>query len=75
MARKTNGATIREIRKAIGITQRDLAARVGISAPALSQIESGAVQARDDTVSRIAGELGVPLDAITYPVTLEQVPA
>lgn len=68
MPRRTNGATIREVRKALGISQRSLAARIGISAPAMCQIESGAVQPHPPTVQRIAAELGVPLDAITYPV-------
>lgn len=68
MPRRTNGATIREVRKALGISQRSLAARTGVSAPAMCQFESGAAQPSPATVKRIADELGVPLDAITYPV-------
>ena len=68
MLRKTNGATVRVIRAALGISQTDLAARAGISKPAMSQIESGAIQPAAPTARRIAEGLGVPLDAITYPV-------
>lgn len=66
--RKANGASISSHRKLMGIKQADLAARVRIAPSYLSQIESGARQPPLDVVSRIASELGVALDAITYPV-------
>ncbi len=66
--RKTNGATIRVLREALGIKQNDLAARAGIKPGSLSEIETGKVQPRIETARRIADELGVALDSITYPV-------
>lgn len=68
MARKTNGTTICELRKALGIQQLVLAGRVGIATPYLSQIENGQRQPSPEVARKIATELGVPLDAITYPV-------
>ena len=69
MNRKANGATIRAIRKALGIPQVSLAARVGITKAYLCQIERGSrEQPSPDVLHRIADELGVPLDAISYPV-------
>ena len=72
MNRKANGAAIRSIRMALGIPQNHLAVRVGITAPSMSQIEKGK-QPGPDTIKRIADELGVPLDAISYPVPDEAV--
>lgn len=74
MPRKTNGATIRVVREALGITQASLAARAQVSKSYLCEIELGAQQPNMDKVQRIADELGVPLDAITYPVP-ETIPA
>ncbi len=67
MLRKTNGATIRVLREALGIKQISLAARAGISRSHMCDIELGAEQPALATVQRIADELGVSLDAITYP--------
>jgi transcriptional regulator with XRE-family HTH domain len=73
--RKANGSSIASLRKALGIKQVDLAARVAITPAYLSQIESGArKQPEPDVVRRIADELGVPLDSITYPVP-DEVPS
>ena len=68
MPRKTNGATIRVLREAIGIRQTSLAARAQLSKSYLCEIELGARQPEMPVVQRIAAALGVPLDAITYPV-------
>lgn len=68
MARKTNGATIRVVREALGITQASLAARAQVSKSYLCEIETGAYQPSAEVIQRLATELGVPLDAITYPV-------
>ena len=48
-----------------GLTQQELAARVGISKPYLSQIETGKRQGRVDTLSALARSLEVPLDVLT----------
>ena len=68
MPRKTNGATVRVVRKALGISLTSLAARAQLSKSYLSDVETGAYQPSPDVVQRLAAELGVPVDAITYPV-------
>jgi transcriptional regulator with XRE-family HTH domain len=70
MKRKANGATIRAIRLALGISQVSLAARTGIAKAYLCQIELGArdKQPSAELLRRIADELGVKVEAISYPV-------
>lgn len=48
-----------------GLTQQELAGRVGISKPYLSQIETGKRQGTVETLSAIARSLDVPLDVLT----------
>ncbi|KAF0216192.1 MAG: helix-turn-helix transcriptional [Geobacteraceae bacterium] len=48
-----------------GLTQQELAQRVGISKPYLSQIETGKRQGTVETLSAIARALEVPLDVLT----------
>src|SRR5690348_9147540 len=55
------GQIIREQRKARGLTQQALAARVGISDSYLSEIETGEGIATPTVVQALAGALGVPL--------------
>lgn len=68
MARNTNGTALRVIREHVGFKQRELAARCEITAAYLCQIETGARQPPMTMLVRIAGVLGVPVDAISYPV-------
>lgn len=68
MNRRTNGASVATIRKALGMRQGALAASAGISTPYLCQIEKGERQPAPDVVRRLADELGVTLESITYPV-------
>lgn len=56
------GQRIAAQRLANGLTQAELARRVGIRRPTLNRIERGHQQAYFDTVCRIARELGVTLD-------------
>jgi transcriptional regulator with XRE-family HTH domain len=74
MLRKTNGATIRAVREALGISLTSLAARARLSKGYLSDVETGGCQPSAEVIQRIAAELGVPLDAITYPAP-DAVPA
>lgn len=69
--RAINGAAVRELREALGITQRDLAARAKLTQGGLSNIETGKSGAYPRTARNLADALGVSLDSI-YPV---QVPA
>jgi transcriptional regulator with XRE-family HTH domain len=66
--RRTNGAAVRAIREPLGIPQGELAERAGISPSHMNKIENGVEQPKIETAVRIAHELGVALDAITYPV-------
>jgi len=62
--RLINGAAIRALRELLGIPQKDLAARAGISPSHMSKIESGAEVPRIETAARVATGLGVSLDVI-----------
>lgn len=66
--RRVNGATVRALREALGIKHGDLALRCGFTPSFLSHVESGAKQPSPTKAREIANQLGVPLDAITYPV-------
>lgn len=72
MERRTNGATVRVIREALGISLTDLAARAGIAKPYMSQIETGARQPAAVVARAIADGMGVPLESITYPVAVPE---
>jgi len=67
-SRRANGVAIREIRKALGISQTALAAAVGVDKSAMSRIENGTQQPKPETLLKICGRLGVPIDAITSSV-------
>jgi DNA-binding XRE family transcriptional regulator len=47
------------------LTQQELAKRVGISKPYLSQLETGKRQGTVETISAVARELDIPLDVLT----------
>lgn len=71
--RRINGAAIRELRTAYGISQKDFAQDVGISASYLCRIETEYDQPpMGPTIKKMADRLGVALDAITYPVADDQ---
>ena len=53
---------VRVWREYRGMTPRDLAAKVGLSAAYLSQIETGARDGRFEIIKRIAQALGVTVD-------------
>ena len=58
------GTRLREERDRVGISQRELARRVGLSASMISQIESGQSKPSVSTLYGIVTELGVSLDDI-----------
>lgn len=58
------GARLREEREAHGISQRELARRIGLSASLISQIESGQSKPSVSTLYAIVTELAVSLDDI-----------
>jgi transcriptional regulator with XRE-family HTH domain len=55
------GAALRVLREQRGLTIAALARQVGLSAAAISQIESGTVQPSVTTLRRLAAALGVPV--------------
>ena len=59
-----DGDKIRKLREDAGLTVTELAARVGIGAPSLSNIERGVRPASLGTLIRIAKELNEQLDTL-----------
>ncbi len=66
MESKILGKYIREYRKAKGMTQHELATRVGVSHIAISAIERGASVPTADHLFDIATELDMSLDYLIY---------
>jgi ribosome-binding protein aMBF1 (putative translation factor) len=52
---------VRAAREKLGITQAELAARIGSTQPAVARLEAGGVSPSLDTLSRIADALGLEL--------------
>jgi transcriptional regulator with XRE-family HTH domain len=61
------GSRLREERDRVGISQRELARRVGLSSSMISQIESGQSKPSVSTLYGIVTELGVSLDDLFGP--------
>ena len=61
------GRRLRDARQARGLSLRDLAGRLGVSASLISQIETGRAQPSVSTLYSIVGELGVSLDDLLFP--------
>lgn len=55
------GAEFSLLRKEAGLTQDNLAVRTGINQAEISRIERGASNATEDTLARIAHELGAEI--------------
>ena len=55
---RTLGERIRELREAKDLSVRELAKRLGLSAPFLSDVELGRRHPSDEVLSKLAGELG-----------------
>lgn len=66
--RMTHGPAVRAIREALGIKHGEFAIRCDMSPGYLTNIESGRKQPSPAAAKRIADQLGIPLDAITYMV-------
>ena len=58
-AYESNGRSLAALRLAAGLSQTQLARRVGTSQPHVARIENGKTDPGTDIVSRIAGALGV----------------
>lgn len=75
MARRGTGAApeygvigdrLREVRNARGLSLRALAARLGVSASLISQVETGRARPSVRTLYAIAAELGMSLDELLF---------
>lgn len=60
------GATIRALREARGATLDQFANKIGLSRPALSNIEAGRRRLRPELLPKVADALGVPQIAIMW---------
>jgi transcriptional regulator with XRE-family HTH domain len=67
------GITVRALREQRQLTIASVARKVGVSAAAISQIESGAVQPSLSTLRKLAASLGVPVFRFFLPVESEAV--
>lgn len=63
-AGKRRGQRLRELRKAAGLDVTELAKRLGVSQPAVSQWEIGLTAPKRQTLARLAQVLGVPVTAL-----------
>lgn len=54
----TLGEYIKQVRQSVGMTQQDLASKVGISYQQLSQYERGVRSPKPEMLEKISGELG-----------------
>lgn len=61
------GRTIRARRKQLGLTQRELGARCGLSGAAIGSYESGHTRPRRRAMERIARALDLPADRLMDP--------
>lgn len=60
-----DGLTLRRAwREYLGLTQAEVARRMGITQPALSQLESPDARPRRETLKRLAGALGVTVEQL-----------
>jgi len=66
------GKTIKMLRAAAGLNQKEMAARIDLSASALSLIESGDREATVATLQAVSRVLGVPLSVLL--VENEEIP-
>ena len=62
--RERIGARIAELRKSLGMTQEDLAAKCGLQRTTISKIERGRFSVSVDMLSRICGALGARIELI-----------
>lgn len=66
--RTVNGEAVKALREALGVSQKALAMRVGVSTSTLNHTENGNRPVSAEVLRRLADELRVPLGAISMPV-------
>ena len=60
------GERLKEARKSYGITQEELAKRIGVHVSMIAQMERGTKQASPPLIADIATELGCSLDFLIF---------
>lgn len=70
--RRLNGASVRALREAMGLRNRDLSTRCEIDPGFLTKLENGSRQPSPPMMQRIAAGLGVSVEAISYPVAVAE---
>lgn len=68
--RQVHGPAVRAIREALGIKHGEFAIRCDITPGYLTNIEKGHKQPSPDVAKRLATQLGIDLDAITYAIEI-----
>ena len=68
----TTGDRIKEARKQAGLSQKELADKLGISFQTLAQWETGKRNPKYDTLKRIADALGVSVNSFMTDVQLQK---
>ena len=59
---QATGAFLRQLREQVGLSQRDLASRLGCQQPAIARLETGGVRPNLLTLQRIVEALGFELE-------------
>ena len=67
------GERIKQARLMLGLSQRELARRVGLSATAISKFEQGTLTPSSATLLRLARALGRPLEFFVRPVSVTHI--
>jgi transcriptional regulator with XRE-family HTH domain len=58
---------VKRLRRKLGLTQEELAERIGVSFPRISDIENAKGQPRIDTIEKVAHGLGVSVMELIRP--------
>lgn len=66
--RQFHGPACRAIREATGVSISAFAPRVGVTQGYMSNVELGHKKPTVEFMARVARELGVPLDAVSYAI-------
>lgn len=69
--RRLNGATVTALREALGIRKGEFANRCDIDPGYLTKLENGSRQPSAAALNRMVLGLGVSIEAISYPVTIQ----
>jgi len=73
--RKAHGPAIKALRKALGVTQDDLAISCDVTPGYMSNVEAGKKQPSEKLVTLICARLGIDKDAITYSIDTHELAA